>query len=99
MSSGKTGARLRVEAELALTGGVLTTRTVQVVSEVALGEEFPDKADGPALYLYYAGAGERLFDIARRYHARAKDLAQANGLDPAQETTAQDACLLIPAAL
>ena len=99
VSSGKTGARLRVEAELALTGGVLTTRTAQVVSEVALGEEFPDKAEGPALYLYYAGAGERLFDIARRYHARAKDLAQANGLDPAQETTAQAACLLIPAAL
>ena len=47
--------------------------------------------------------GERIFDIARRYHARARDLAAANHLDtngdPPQELTTDTACLLIPAAL
>ena len=48
--------------------------------------------------------GERIFDIAKRYHARARDLAAANHLEPdadtpVQEMTTGDACLLIPAAL
>ena len=67
-----------------------------------LGEEYDD-SDGPALYIYYARQGERIFDIARRYHARARDLAVANHLDtngdPPQELTTDTACLLIPAAL
>lgn len=45
---------------------------------------------------------ERIFDIAKRYHARARDLAAANHLEscePPRETTADAACLLIPAAL
>ncbi len=67
-----------------------------------LGEEYDD-SDGPALYIYYARQGERIFDIARRYHARARDLAAANHLDtngdPPQELTTDTACLLIPAAL
>ena len=59
-------------------------------------------ADAPALYLYYAAAGERVFDIAKRYHARAKDLAAANRLPcdggVPQDCIAEAACLLIPAA-
>ena len=65
-------------------------------------EEYDD-SDGPALYIYYARQGARIFDIARRYHARARDLAAANHLDtngdPPQELTTDTACLLIPAAL
>lgn len=102
VSSSRSGDRMRVEAELAVHGQLLYVQSRDVVETVELGEEYPDKADGPALYLYYAQAGERMFDIAKRYHARAKDLAAANGLtaDTAgQEITTQAACLLIPAAL
>ena len=54
--------------------------------------------------LYYAQKGESIFDIARRYHARASDLATANHLtipegQSVQELTADATCLLIPAAL
>ena len=74
---------------------------MQLLTDVETGEEYP--ADDIALYLYYARQGEPVFDIAKRYHARAKDLAQANGMDIAdtapQELTAQAAVLLIPAAL
>ena len=81
---------------------MLQAQAQQALSEVDLGEEFTDGTDGPALYLYYAQEGERIFDIAKRYHARARDLAAANHLEssePTRETTADAACLLIPAAL
>lgn len=102
VSSSRSGDHMRMEAELAVHGQLLYVQSRDVVETVELGEEYPDKADGPALYLYYAREGERMFDIAKRYHARAKDLAAANGLNAdaaGQETTTQAACLLIPAAL
>ena len=104
VSTGRAGGRLQATVEIRLAGGLFAVQTFPAVREVALGEEFPDKADGPALYLYYASAGERIFDIAKRYHARAKDLAAANQLEPdagtpVQEMTTETACLLIPAAL
>ena len=103
LTSGKSGTRLRVEIEVRVTGAMLQAQAQQALSEVELGEEFADGADGPALYLYYAQEGERIFDIAKRYHARAKDLAAANHLETGgaapQELTTETACLLIPAAL
>ena len=103
LTSGKNGTRLWVEIELSVTGAMLQAQAMQALSEVELGEEFADGTDGPALYLYYAQEGERIFDIAKRYHARAKDLAAANHLETGgaapQELTTETACLLIPAAL
>lgn len=99
VSAIKNGTSLRFEAELSVAGTVLQIQKYEVVSAVELGEEFPDKADGPALWLYYAAEGERLFDIARRYHARARDLVAANHLEDGCEKTAGAVCLLIPAAL
>ena len=102
VSSGRSGARLRVEAEIEVRGLLLAVHSAEVVGAVEPGEEFAGKAEGPALYLYYAAAGERYFDIAKRYHARVRDLAAANGLesgpDPAQAVE-QDGCVLVPAAL
>ena len=103
LTSGKSGTRLRVEIELSITGSMLQAQAQQALSEVDLGEEFTDGTDGPALYLYYAQEGERIFDIAKRYHARAKDLAAANHLETGgtapQDLTTESTCLLIPAAL
>ena len=103
LTSGKSGTRLRVEIELSTTGSMLQAQAQQALSEVDLGEEFTDGTDGPVLYLYYAQEGERIFDIAKRYHARAKDLAAANHLETGgtapQDLTTESTCLLIPAAL
>lgn len=103
VASSKSGDKLRVEVEIEVTGLLLQTVPFEAVGEVTLGEAYPDQAEGPALYLYYAAKGERIFDIAKRYHARAGDLAAANRLDTTepglQEQTTEEACLLIPAAL
>ena len=104
VNSGKNGDKMRVDLEIAVRGCVMQMQSYEVADAVELGEEFPDKNEGPALYLYYATQGERVFDIAKRYHARAKDLAAANHMEPTagvplQDMTSQGACLLIPAAL
>ena len=103
LTSGKSGTRLRVEVELNIIGAMLQAQVRQALSEVELGEMFDNGVDEPALYLYYAQEGERIFDIAKRYHARAKDLAAANHLETGntapQDLTTESTCLLIPAAL
>ena len=100
--SSKSGARLRVDLEIETSGILMQAANTDALCDVELGEAYDD-ADGPALYIYYARQGERIFDIAKRYHARARDLAAANHLDttdkPPQELTTEAACLLIPAAL
>ena len=82
--------------------GQTQAQAQEALSEVDLGEEFTDGTDGSVLYLYYAQEGERIFDIAKRYHARAKDLAAANHLETGgtapQDLTTESTCLLIPAA-
>ena len=103
ISSGKSGQQLRVELEIGLSGVLLQAQTSEALCEVELGEEYADGSDGPALYLYYAQQGERVFDIAKRYHARAKDLVTANRMEcdgtAPQDLTTETVCLLIPAAL
>lgn len=103
VSSGKNGARLRVELTIQCTGILLQAAAGEALCDVELGEEYADGGDGPALHLYYARQGERVFDIAKRYHARCRDLAAANHLESdgtaPQELTTETACLLIPAAL
>lgn len=101
VSSSKNGARLRVDLEIEVNGALLQAQSFDALCGVELGEAYDD-SDGPTLYIYYAQQGERIFDIAKRYHARARDLAAANHLEssePTRETTADAACLLIPAAL
>lgn len=102
--SSRTGTRLRVEVDLNLHGILMAVQTLQAVESVELGEEFADKADGPALYLYYAEKGERIFDIAKRYHAKSRDIVAANKLETGPEgeppqATGETTCLLVPAAL
>lgn len=104
VNSSKNGSRVRVELSVAVTGRVLAMQSSEVATAVELGEEFPDHADGPALHLYYAAPGESIFEIAKRYHARAGDLAAANGLETGPDAGPEDlttgaVCLLIPAAL
>ena len=104
IASSRAGSKARVELELQVSGILLQGIPHEVVFSATPGEEYPNSKDGPALYLYYAQKGEAIFDIARRYHARASDLATANHLtipegQSAQELTADATCLLIPAAL
>ena len=101
VTSSKNGARLRVDLEIEVNGALLQAQSFDALCSVELGEAY-DSSGEPALYIYYARQGEPIFDIAKRYHARAKDLAAANGLETdgrPQDTTAEAACLLIPAAL
>ncbi|MBE6759130.1 MAG: DUF3794 domain-containing protein [Ruminococcaceae bacterium] len=50
-------------------------------------------ADGPALVMYFACAGEELWDIAREHNASVSDIAADNGI--ADEPLCEDKLLLI----
>ena len=76
VASSKNGARLRVDLEIEISGALFQAQSFDALCGVELGEEYDD-SDGPALYIYYARQGERIFDIARRNHARARDLASS----------------------
>ena len=54
VSSSRSGDRMRVEVEVSVHGQLLYVQSREVVQTVELGEEYHDKAEGPALYLYYA---------------------------------------------
>lgn len=103
VTSSKSGTKLRVEIEIATQGILLQAVALEALCSVELGEEYADGKEGPALYIYYAENGERIFDIAKRYHARARDLVEANRMEtdgkPPQDLTTESTCLLIPAAL
>lgn len=103
VASSKSGAKLRVDIEIATQGMLLQAIAAEALCSVELGEEYADGKDEPALYIYYAQSGERVFDIAKRYHARAKDLVAANQMETEgklpQDLTTETVCLLIPAAL
>lgn len=102
VASSRNGVRLRVDVEIEVSGALMQAQSYDALCGVELGEEYGG-SDGTALYIYYARQGERIFDIAKRYHARARDLAAANHLDtggtPPQDAVTETACLLIPAAL
>ena len=104
VNSSKNGACVRVELGVAVTGRVLSIVSHEAVVAAEPGEEFPEQGEGSALYLCYTTPGESLFEIARRYHARAAEIAAANQLEPEpgsgpEELTADGSCLLVPAAM
>lgn len=100
----KDGGDMKVSMEIGVTGTLFHAQRIDAVGDVELGELIPDKSEGPSLYLYCAQEDERIFDIAKNYHARAKDLAAANHLEveagqTLPELKSKAGFLLIPAAL
>ncbi len=75
--------------------GVLLSRyTTQHVAEVTLGEALQPQDPDVSLRIYYASAGEGLFEIARRFHVSPNDMMQANALELETLTSARR--LLVP---
>ncbi len=74
--------------------GLLTQRIpTSVVTGIECKEEWQEE-NGVALRIYYASAGEDVFDIARRYHASPVRILQTAGLE--ELILQQPAKLLIP---
>lgn len=90
----KEGGEAQAKLEIQLSGAITRRSQTQLVTGVECGQEWPGDPYGVALRIYYAQAGEDVFDIASRYHASPAAILQAAGLE--EPVLPQAARLLIP---
>ena len=64
------------------------------VAAVSADDDAPAYSDDDALILYYADGGERIWDIAKRYHTRPACIMSENGLEDG--VLDEDMMLMIP---
>ena len=84
-----------LSAQVALSGIAFARESHTMLASIGCGDAY-DKGDGVALRIYYASEGERVFDIAKRYHARPKELMGCNQLEG--EVLTEKKHILIPSA-
>lgn len=89
--------KIEVRAELKMQAGVYEVAKYNIVSSIAIDEEKPKAKDHmPALTIYYADDGERVWEIAKRYNTSVDAILRENELE---ETDAlEKRMLLIPMA-
>ena len=76
---GESSLELRAEVCYRMTVSRRITRSV--ITSVYADEDAPAYRDDGALILCYADAGEKIWDIAKRYHTRPADIRAENALD------------------
>lgn len=85
---------VEIKAELNIGGYVCKLITKKLVTGITLSEEACDKSDLGALTLYYAGCGEKVWDIAKRYSVPVGAVMSENDL--ASDVLSDDKMLLVP---
>jgi len=73
------GRELLVDARLGVALSAHTQTTVQIVTDVTLGEAKP--TDDSAILIYTVGDGETTWDIAKRLNCRASEILAQNQID------------------
>lgn len=73
---------IEVTAELTLSGVVYEQNRVNVVQNIEIDDVSPKNASGDtALIIYYAGAGESVWNIARRYNSSPAEICEINTIE------------------
>lgn len=86
---------IEIKAELKLTAAVFLLSTCKVISDVSADETHVKQKDtSAALTIYYADAGESLWDIARTYCTSVEAIKSENDLT--EESVENRGMLLIP---
>lgn len=88
--------RLDVRVELCVSGFVFSEKEKSIITEIALDTSCPKCVKSAALTVYFAEAGENLWDIARKYNTTVEAISKENNMDA---TATDKKCkLLIPKA-
>ncbi|MCI1964591.1 MAG: DUF3794 domain-containing protein [Oscillospiraceae bacterium] len=75
------GSGIEAKTELRLTAEIYSRQTFQAITAVTADEERPVSRDNSAaLCIYYAEAGENLWNIARNYRTSVDHIKQENGI-------------------
>lgn len=90
------GDRLDVRVELCVRGFVFSETEKSITTEIAVDTSCPKSVKCAALTVYFAEAGEGLWDIARKYNTTVEAIARENHMDCT--ATDKQCKLLIPKA-
>lgn len=85
---------IEVRCEILISMELLNRKCLSCVCAVSAPEDRKITPSPYALTLYYTGQGEKLWDIAKRYNTRVKQLTEENSIDA--ESAEIPAMLLIP---
>ncbi|MDD4807302.1 MULTISPECIES: SPOCS domain-containing protein [Caproicibacterium] len=88
------GGEMDLKAEILLTAEVYGLQTFKFITEIEEDTAHTKQQDTAALCIYFADAGEKLWDIARHYCTSVQAIQEENGL--AGETVENQGMLLIP---
>ena len=76
-------------------GSVLCSKTSECLTEIYADEDSPlQKDESCAMKLYFCENGEKLWDIAKRYHSSAKLIMDENDIE--DEVIGGNMMLMIP---
>ena len=89
-----TGGEIELKAEILLTAEVYELQTYKFITDIEEDTARPKEKDTAALCIYFADAGEKLWDIACRYCTSVNAIRDENGL--AGDTVETRGMLLIP---
>lgn len=86
---------VEITVELLITGTLCCNTSYTAVSEIDIDEKTRVSCNGdPAIRLYYAAAGERVWEIAKQYRTDVASVLSENELET--DTLAEPCVLLIP---
>lgn len=88
------GSELELRVQLDVQIAAFCSLMIEPVTDLVLDPSVSPEVVGVPLVLYYAKAGERLFDIARRYNTTARAVCEANELT--EQTLSRQKALIIP---
>ena len=86
--------KIDIRCEVAARGCVYCTVKSEAISEIAVDEEKVKVKEQNKLYIYYADAGERVWDIAKRYNTAGTAIWEENNIE--DDHLAEKRMLLIP---
>lgn len=85
---------MELRLDLGVRAAVYVTHDVSLLSDLTVDERNPVKQkERGAMTIYFAAAGESVWDIARRYRAGIEDIKQINGVD---EYLTEDKMIMVP---
>ncbi len=87
--------KIEVKTEIALCGNICCLKCTELLVDIFADENLPVAKDSDCtMKLYFCESGERLWDIAKRFHSSAERIIDENDID--DENISSDMMLIIP---